>query len=145
MSGKESNSDHFSKVKATSNDDSSTRTKAIIFMQINLVFQICNRMNAKYAMAEFDVHSLDVCFYRTFILLVVIFCVAKCLGHQVFADVPQDAWKIVMWRGLLGTLAYYAMVSSIANLPLMVSAIIINTAPFWTIIFAFYVNKERMT
>ena len=40
---------------------------------------------------------------------------------------------------------YYAVLWSVALIPISISMIVLNLNPFWTCIFAFYLNKEPFT
>lgn len=123
----------------------SDQTLAAICMNINIMFQIVYQAIAKYSVAELAVDPIDLCFTRTLVLMIVAYMVARKNGKRVLADIEPEDRNAVTLRGAIGTVSYGSMVYAVSILPMVVSLILINTVPFWTAIFGFYVNKENMS
>ena len=81
------------------NDDSfqrvgegySEQSKAIIFMNINLVLQIIGFTLAKHAITDLNINLIDWAIVKFGSLCFLSLIIAKIFGHRVFSDIqPED-------------------------------------------------------
>lgn len=125
-------SDDFKKQETGNN-----RVLAIFFMQTYNITSVIYQGMAKVG-TNSGVGAVELCFVRTFINFMISLITVKYSGKHVVNDVPKELRKMVFLRSIAGLLGFTCMVLSLQFLPIFISQIVFNTAPFWTAILGFF-------
>ena len=88
---------------------------------------------------------MDLCFIRTFINLSLSLLTVYNSGKHVIRDVPEEKRGWLFMRCVAGLTGFTCMVFSVKYLPIFISAIVFNTAPFWTAILGFFMLGNRIS
>jgi len=88
------------------------------------------------------VDILDLCFFRTLLnFIVAIFVLLKNKKHPV-KDLPKEGRIYLLGRSVIGTVGFIICVFSMKYVPIFIVQIILNTAPFCTMVLGYFINKE---
>ena len=90
------------------------------------------------------VDVIDLCFIRTAINFLTCLVTVSVSNQNVF-DVPVEKRLPVLIRCVAGLGAFTCMVYSVQLLPIFMSNVIVNTAPFWTAIISYWLLGDQLT
>jgi drug/metabolite transporter (DMT)-like permease len=79
-----------------------------------------------------------------FVMAAIGLCVFK---KKIWADslVGNKKMTIIFWiRQVVGNSAYFLNILTMSMLPLGVTMILFNTAPFWSVLFGKFINGETI-
>ena len=88
-----------------------------------------------------SIGSVPIAFFR-FILGGLILLPFLAQGHE---SLRGNSTRILLLRGLTGTLAFFCLVKSIAMVPLSNAMVLFYTFPLFATIFSFFIIKESFT
>ena len=63
----------------------------------------------------------------------------------MFEEIPRDQYKFVAWRMCAGTMMGYFSIYAISILPLVEVSLILSTAPLFTLVFSYFLLRDKLT
>jgi len=99
-------------------------------------------VTAKLTMEKMEVNGLDLSLVRVFVALAVSLLLVKVTGASF--HVPTPYRKFLFLRSLAGTIGFTTYIFAIKYLPLGLTMIIFNTAPFWATLLAYLALSEKL-
>lgn len=87
----------------------------------------------------------DFTFARTFIMFILVFPLLLCTGYRPCKDMVWRLFPLVVARAFMGTMCFIGVTVSLTMMPLSLTTIIFNLAPFWGSIMACLIHKESIS
>ena len=91
------------------------------------------------------VHVMDLVFIRVLMNFIISWGTVRASGKHVIRDVPKEMWGILFVRCCTGTVGFTCLVYSLKTIPLFISIIIFNTAPFITSLMGYIVLGDKVS
>ena len=113
-------------------------------MNIFCLNLVCYKSLSKYGM-EKGLHPVDICFYRTFCLFLLAAVTAFIKKKHVLNEVKKGQRMIVLIRSIVGLIGFTSLLLGLQHLPIYVTTILMNTAPFWVTILSYFILKSKVT
>jgi drug/metabolite transporter (DMT)-like permease len=89
--------------------------------------------------------ALELCLFRNFINFILSAITVRYYGKNVVGDVPRELRILVFVRSIAGLFSFTCMILSLQYLPIFISQIVFNTAPFWTAVLGFLILGTKVS
>jgi drug/metabolite transporter (DMT)-like permease len=109
----------------------SQTTHAVIFMNINVLFQVVYFTVSKYSVEHYDIDPMDLSILRTGFLGIMSAIMSEAYGKKQWKEIEPGLFKFIVIRSFAGAVGFGSLVFALANIPLTVGVILFNTNPFF--------------
>lgn len=117
--------------------------QVIVVININQLFFTACFVFIKKATA-IGVHPFDLTMIRSFSNLCLSIPLIRKFGKHPLYDIPKELRCTMAARCLIGTVCFFFIVLTGMFLPIFIAQTIMNTMPFWSGVFAYLINKEKI-
>ena len=116
--------------------------KPIIFLNLYSIFTLCFVTGGKYANNTLGVAVLDISFFRSIALMAMSLPQVLRKGISPVKEVPSEMRTTLIVRSIIGQIGFLAYNFALTILPFSTMFVIINSAPIFTSVLAFYMVNE---
>jgi len=118
--------------------------RAIVAINVFALTEAIFGMLWKFAI-EADVSLGDFSFVRTAIMFLLTIPMLLIIGKGPRKDMPWKLFPLVILRSCMGISALVGVTVALTMMPLSLTTIIFNLAPFWASILALLIHKESIS
>ena len=122
-----------------------TRTIAILSMLFGVTAMSFMAIGAKCIKKYTDINIFKVALVRSLIMAIGAYCHGRFIGGIKPFNIDKRTAKLMFFRGLFGTMAFYFELIAIYLMPISIAIVLYFTNPIFASIFSFIFLKEKLS